>query len=523
MNVDRFLFIALLGLTVFRLILAAQVETTPDEAFLWIQSQHPATAYLENGPVLPTLIGLSSSFIADKELAPRFWNPLFILLSTAALYLLCRSMTNQVVARWVSVLFNVLPMTTLDGLTKPLDTASVSFGLLALWTLWCAFHRAKRWHWLWPCTGFLLGLAALTSFTNIVLFLSVLIIPTASVRWRGQWRRPGIYTLAAAFIASVGSVCALPGSYLETENIAILSLSRTYHHLGFYPLHSMGRTLITLALFGPLCVAGIGWTARRLFVDRPNRQQQGQIFLIITAVGTGTLTIASMLFFESDTLAPLTISLLAAAILMVRHWTQVDLPIERKASLRQLTLTSTAVLSLLLINTDLLRALGLPWPYKRDWSSDQRGWKESARDLAATIEEANRRTGRKAFVIAETPATAAILDYYLPHVTPVFQPDRSYPRIHAVETTAADHQYALWPSYRPILSESGSAPRPLNSFIGGAALYVTQAAEDAPLPANLRHAFRLIDPAAILHITRRGQTLRQWAFYHCFDYQGLPF
>ena len=513
MNVDKLILWALIVLTLCRFVLTGHSDLSPQESLWWMQSQRLTWSYLDNGPLMPAFIRISTHFIQDLTHGLRFWNPLLILLSTYWLYLIARSACNQTTARWTVVVFNMLPMVNFAAIRQLDVAAGLCFGLLTLWLFWCSLHRAKPGHWIWWLAGWSLALCGLLQLTLSLYIITPLLIITVIPRWRRQWRRRGILILCGVGL-SLALVCVIRyGGW----KFLVLVAQHHWMHLGFHPLEALQSFAKALLVTGPLLIAGAWWMQRQW---RLGWSEHGLQFLTVATLGP-ILTAATLSFAFAEPVLLWWFGLTPGLIVVIHTWMQSDVSIETRSIWRQRLLAATTVITLLGIQPELIRAIGIPWPYAWDATQDQYGWRKSGLILHSALQqwEEERQSkglqGQPQFVIADSPATAAALDAHLPPNAPVIQPHPDYPRVHVIESAGLAHQYHLWPNYSHAFNQSR---RP---FKGQHALYVTNST-DGLLPPEIRHAFQSTEVASVIAIQRQHQPLMRWTFYHCREYIGLP-
>lgn len=140
-----------------------------------------------------------------------------------------------------------------------------------------------------------------------------------------------------------------------------------------------------------------------------------------------------------------------------------------------------------------------------------RGWDVVARELHEAVRELPA-TGRGGFLIAETPADAAMLGRFFRAGEP-----SPYPPVFVPESPALDSQFGIWPSYAdfvegeadPLFTEQQGH----NPFIGGNALYIGR-----DLPQGIHGAFS--ETREIAEVVLPGG--RKAKIHLCLDYQTLP-
>jgi hypothetical protein len=147
-----------------------------------------------------------------------------------------------------------------------------------------------------------------------------------------------------------------------------------------------------------------------------------------------------------------------------------------------------AVLSVIAINSNIVRAAGIPLPWGRDPSSRMQGWREVAERVGAFRDSFEKETGRKTFLIANSYGTAAELCFYLPEKR-IEVP--GHPAVYVPESPVAENQFHFWGRYDEY--EARTAPLGdeqadtieygMNRFEGRTVIYVTdRPLETVPMP-----------------------------------------
>ena len=176
------------------------------------------------------------------------------------------------------------------------------------------------------------------------------------------------------------------------------------------------------------------------------------------------------------TLSILTVTFFADRIASGGHWKKLFV----------FALGLGVFLSILTVNTDIIRMAGIPLPFERDPSSRLRGWAGTARAVHDFRQKIEQQTGRKVFLIADDYGTAAALSYYLPEKR-IEAP--GHPPVYVPESPAAENQFHFWGRYdeyearnqaTPINIDEDSKEYGINKFAGRAALYITDRPEGEP-------------------------------------------
>ncbi len=162
------LFWALLAvLTLLRLVLAARLGVTPDEAYYWTWSQHLQPGYLDHPPMIAAWIRIGTYLCGQNALGIRLLGPVSAFLGSAVLVRAGRDLLGSRAAGYrAALLLNATLMLGLGAATATPDTPLVFFLTLALWALG-RLHVTGRGLW-WGAIGLFFGLAFDSKYTAVL-------------------------------------------------------------------------------------------------------------------------------------------------------------------------------------------------------------------------------------------------------------------------------------------------------------------------------------------------------------------
>jgi len=545
------LLVGLLVLTVARLVIAGSHELSEDEAYDHMGSGRPALSYFSKGPGVTTAIRLSTAVFGHGELGIRFLAPLLALGSSLLVYRLARSLFDERTAAWSVLILNVTPIFNTGSILLTPGPLSVFFWLAAMLAFWRALHRAASFNVYWPLAGMLAGIGFLCDYANALLLLSILLLLLVSRRWRGQLRKPGLYVMLACFL-----VWALPvvlwnhdHGWITVSHLKERGNLEDAATMGFNPGEFLGFLAGHFGVYSPFLFAGMLW-ALALSTGRFFRDES-QAFLVAFALPIIALFFALALSEagEWNGTAP---GFISVGILLAFHFQHSALPQRVKSVLRATALGLAILLSLIALNTDSLRRLGLTWSYgvdqtqpkpaagdlltrparllanAGDFSGHFRGWKTSAAAVAE-IAEGTRASlgGDPVFLIANRSETAAALAYYLPDSVDPIRPDPRYPKIHIPESPAPQSQFSFWPGYGQVeerkevtLGSGDTISVEQSPFLGKDALYISDSPKRLSPPLAIQESFRQWHPVAVVDIRRGGEFVRRLKIFSCIGYKG---
>ncbi len=570
MTARCFLWLFLGALTVLRLIYCGRVELSPDEAYYFQWSEHLAPSYFSKGPGVAAAMWLSTHLFGVSEFGIRAFSPLLALGTSLLLAGLARRFYGESVALWTVVLINCTPIFNAGGLLLTIDPLSIFFWAAALCTFWRALEKSPAFSAWWPLTGALIGAGFLAKYTNAMQLLSIVLLLAITPKYRRELRRPGFAALLAVF-----ALCTIPVLVWNAQHDWI-----TLRHLGERgglsdaPRFRPGEFFVYLGLhfgvyspfiFGAmLCALPWSWKKARVHF-RPR-------FLLAFTLPLFALyfTLALQQSGEPNWTAPATVSL---AILTAACWQ--ELAAERKwaRTFALGALAFGALLSLVMVETDLLRVAGFPLSFDRDPSARLRGWRDAAGQVEALRKKYEAELGQPVFLIANHYGTASALAFYLQDKR---REGPGHPPIYCPMSATPGNQFYFWPRYdgtvryadvaRDLLPSLDPAQRTtlaaalaalenpgtpeqetghrvqflkalktaapqlgidelsseelgFSAFTGRTALYITDRAKEEKPASSLLREFGRWKMIAEFEITARGLPLRQFRVFACSDYR----
>ena len=548
-RMPRMLLAGLLVLTLARLLVAGFNELSEDEAYYFMWSQRLDWSYYSKGPGIAVAMWLSTTLLGNVEIGVRFFSPLLALASSLVMWRLARSMFDARVATWTIVLLNLTPIFNAGALVMTIDPLSIFFWLAAMLFVWRALHRAARVGVYWPAAGFMMGLGFLCKYTNALQLLSLVLLLVCSRRWRPLLLKPGPYVMLAAF-----AVCLIPVLLWNAGNdwITVTHLkergSLDEGGVSINPLEWLTFTAGHLFVYSPVIFVGLVWAV--VLGTKRIGAGNGEAFLVAFALPILVLYFA-LSFKEAGELNWTAPGFISAAALLPFYWRSSSLAGRWRIGLQSTALLLGACLSLLVMNTDLVRAVGVRWNYGSDpevgemspasylkdpasvlenagdFSGRARGWKASSEHFARWIEAVAADVGEDVFLIANRYQTAAALAFYLPEDLPIINPSPHHPLIFAPESQAPEHQFSFWPSYAEVVevdqvaTEDGDTLRVERSpFRNKVALFVTDDIDRLSPPSAVENAFRECLVVEDVRILRRGRFVRGLKIFACYDYLG---
>jgi hypothetical protein len=518
----RHALFAFLGiLTLLRLVTISQMELIPDESYYYLWSQHPDLSYYSKGPGVAMAIRASTALFGATEFGVRFFSPLLSLGTSLLLFFLGRRLYGEAVGIWTALAVNVIPIFQAGGLLMTIDPLSIFLWAAALCACWLALERRKHFTWYWPLTGLFIGLGFLAKYTNAMQVLSIALLLAATPRYRREFARPGFYTMLALF-----ALCTVPVFVWNSRHawITLLHLRARGNLDSHFAIHP-GEPLLFLGahavVYSPFIFIGMLFALWRALTGRIHLKSRFLLFFSVPLLLLYAV-LALKKAGEPNWTAP---AFLGLGILTVAFWHEKARQAPWAARLAVVALATGIVMSLVIINPDLLRKAGVAIPYAWDPVSRARGWNTSALAVEQARQKFEAATGKPVFLIGNKYQTSASLSFYLPDKR-VEGP--GHPPVYIPESQDFENQFSFWPRYDEFVppppgtkADAYDTEEPaVNLFVGRDALYITDKPNESADTA-IKSGFERVDIFAIYEISRRGLPLRTLSVFACHHYRTL--
>ncbi|HYR59435.1 MAG TPA: hypothetical protein VEO95_12430, partial [Chthoniobacteraceae bacterium] len=180
-------------------------------------------------------------------------------------------------------------------------------------------------------------------------------------------------------------------------------------------------------------------------------------------------------------------------------------------------------ISVIAIDSELPRRVGIEYGYEIDPSARLRGWRTAAEKIDEIRREFEAANGQPVFLIANKYGTAASLAFYLADKR---VEARGHPPVYVPESAFPENQYYFWPRYDENEElPPGAVPKDeyyteesgVSLFVGRSALYITDRAEERATSA-IKDGFERVEMIRCIDFERRGLPLRQLRVFACYKY-----
>lgn len=527
MRPASWLFLALIVLTAARMILGAFTELSGDESYYFLWQEHLDWSYYSKGPGVASVIWFSTNIFGDSAFGVRVLSPLFGLGTSWLLFILARQLLNERVAIGTVVMLNLTPIFNAGSIVLTIDPIMIFFWVAAMLTTWRAVQDegAKLSPW-WLLTGLLIGLGFLAKYTALIQLASILLFLIVWPRGRPQLRKSGFYAMLGVVVVSMTPVliwnaqnCWITVDHLFkhlgidlnfcADEETVNAQAETKEGGGF----KLGPDIFVylgyhLAVYSPLIFSGM-FVATVIACRRFRKADPPELFLACFSLPIillyGLISVFKM--GEVNWTAP---GFFGIGILFLKYFSDWQ---PKRVSKRKLATAAAglgALMTILVVNSDIVRATGVPWPYEADPGGRLRGWKTLAERFDEHARKMAEEDGQDPFLIASRYQTAAGPAFYLPDDVPAFQPTAEHPVIHMVASKdgSVHNQFAFWPGYKD------------NAFNGRNALLIFDQPNRNTPPSQLQEAFEswaLIDAFVI---KRRGDDLHTWKIFACYGFKN---
>jgi hypothetical protein len=402
-----------MALVLLRLVGAAWMPLTFDEAYYWIWSKHLAFGYYDHPPGVALVIRLGTMIAGDTELGVRLVSILLALPMSFAVYRAAEILFGgKRVAANATILLNVTLMAAVGTLIVTPDSPLLAASSFVLFFL-AKVLESGRGTW-WLAVGTAVGLALLSKYTAMFFGPAILIWLISVPKLRKWLFSPWLYLGGVVALAIFSPVILWNADHHWVSFIKQLGRSEV---IEFRPAF-IGELIPTQIAFATplvfiLGVMGLYALARREAGALASRALINAMFWVVTLYFLWHSLHARV---EANWFAPVypPLAIAAAAAASLIRWERYP---QRVADfcLRWASPVGIAMFAGLMVQANT----GVLTGFRRDATvrSVGVGWET----LASEIEATRARVGASC-VLAPDYGTASWLTFYLPRGTCVIQP-----------------------------------------------------------------------------------------------------
>ncbi len=187
------LFIFLIFIFILRIIFITRFDLVPEEAYYWQWSRHLSLSYYDMSPMIAYIIAATTLFGKfNSQLFVRLGAPLTSLIISLFTYLLLNKLTgNKIYSIGGAVLLNVIPIFNVGSVLIVYGDAQILFFALTILFLVYLVRHQKDYYWY--LIGISSGLALLSKYTAVFLYLIIFLFMLLSKAYRKYFSRKEPY------------------------------------------------------------------------------------------------------------------------------------------------------------------------------------------------------------------------------------------------------------------------------------------------------------------------------------------
>jgi 4-amino-4-deoxy-L-arabinose transferase-like glycosyltransferase len=176
--------IAVAAVTALRLVVAASVPLTPDEAYYWVWSRMLAPGYPDHPPMVALWVRLGTLLAGESPLGVRLLGPLSVVVASLLLVDAGdRLLPGRQTGLRAAALLNATLLFGVGGILMTPDAPLLTFWIASLWALAHLIDNGNpRW---WLAIGLFAGLAMISKYAAGLLWFGIavwlLLTPSARV------------------------------------------------------------------------------------------------------------------------------------------------------------------------------------------------------------------------------------------------------------------------------------------------------------------------------------------------------
>ncbi len=497
-----YIVIALLLVARWAYIASGTIQLAEDEAYQWVWSKHLALSYYSKPPLIAYTQFLGTSLWGDNAFGVRFFSPLITAVMSVALLRFFTRVVNARAGFFLVLIATAAPLLAVGAVLMTVDPLSVLFWTAAMLAGWRALQEdATTKDWLW--VGLWMGLGFLSKYTELVQWVSWLLVFILWAPARKQLRRPGPYL---ALLLNL--LLALPVLIWNSQRGWVTVTHVAEDADAGKGLHLTLRFIADFlggeaGLLNPVFFVAMLWAAIAFW----RRGRKNPLLVYFFCMGAPVFVMYLLHSFHSRILpnwiAP---SVLPLFCLTVVYW---DTRLRLGALAVKVWLTIGLVLGFVLVlffhNTNLwAKVAGRYLPVKLDPLHRVRDWDTTARVVDAARQQLMTE-GKPVFIITDHYGIAGQISFYLPEARTNVQ---THPLVYCRSSAYPENQFYFLPGYAARKGEN--------------AIYVLELNRDnpdpVPPPARLLSEFESVTSLGVTNVLYHGEyLLRPLQLYACRD------
>jgi 4-amino-4-deoxy-L-arabinose transferase-like glycosyltransferase len=377
-----------------------------------------------------------------------------------------------------------------------IDPLSIASWIAALLLAWEAMRRNVSWPW-WAAVGVASGVGMLCKYTNILALVGIALAVVLSPERRRHARGLAVSLLIALLALAPPLIWNARHGWVTLTHLA----ERGALDRGAWlrPRETLEFIVAHFGTWSPLIFVAI-LLAMPAAIRHARSGDEATRFLLATSAPVLLMYLLLALHEagEANWTAP---GIVGLVVIAAAHWSRRMSASARARAFVIAALAVGALLSAAIVDTDLVRAAGIPLPARRDPSTRLRGWQATANEVAQLRRTIEHEEGSQVLLVANHYGVASELAFYLPRA-PIAAPD--HPAVYVVPTTEPKNQFWFWPTF----TDPGAG------LTGRSALFVTDRAS-AP-PDAMQDLFEgRCAPLEPIEIDRDGDVLRTMRPWLC--------
>ena len=432
---NRQLATATISLLVFRLTTAFLVELTPQEAYYWNYTIHPALSYFDHPPVVAWVIRAGYLVLGKSELGIRIGGFVLTVLSTWLLFVLGKLWFNKKAGLWAALLFQLVPLFLVYGVLVTPDVPLTFFWLLTVY--WVSLAVREDRPWLWYLAGVALGFCLLSKYTAVFLLPSTFLFLLAERRYRGWLARKEPY--CALILALIIFTPVLLWNMENRWASFTFQVSDRLNQVSSNPLRRLGEfLLIQFGVTSPTLIAGLILSPAlpiSLALKKTRARWRLAVCFALPLL-VFLLAYSSRSAVKANWTLPGYLSLLVAAHPCYRYL-RFNSGTRTRLVVRYFLLVWFWALPVIYVAAVFHSTVTLPGVTVHRWTT---GWREMGRLTSREADRFEAETGKKVFLLGmDSHYVASALSFYADGSRPVFsrnligKPARAFDYWQAVE------------------------------------------------------------------------------------------